>query len=604
MKPQRKLAIIFDDLDKTSINKNIGLLAQLFAKNDISVEFITARLKKNIDLSFQTSGIEIVRIGANSSWPQLDNTGFRDYLRKNIDKYFAVILYRGRPYSKFVNDLADKNNVLTLLKLDSDDSISSFGKLFFGATSFLRLTPKSFYSKIHLLINLLSFVPSIKGFYLYDTLLFNSQLILSEKRNTTNRLKKITSYALYCPNSIPVNDYKVVEESLKKKQKSKENLIISVGRVVREKNFELGIRAFSLLPKNIKEKWKYEIIGPDIDSEYLKELREIIVENKLEKNVSVITGLYGRELFNKYLHASVLFMPYPNSNKKGYEGQPNVIVEGMFFGTAIIASNISGVRSLINNDEGVLLRSLNEKKISQKLGELIVNPSRRERFIKRSRDKVQKYFNLDLNGKSLLEVILELDYKQYIADQKSDSLALVPEVIETAVVRYLNFFTKKYDKQIDFKKAKILDVGCREFFSYDFFKKNYSNLISGIEIGNDALEFSKRKNIKELDIHFMDQKLKQNSYDIILSFHVFEHMYDLSLALNNCYNLLKRGGLLFFAIPMPAKDVRRSHWVNIPNRKFMDSLLTRAGFKLLYSKTHKENVFRNEPEMIGIFKKP
>lgn len=601
--PSRKFAIIFDDADKTTINKNIGLFAQLLADHGISVEIITSHLKKNSSIIFGDKKISIIRLKTKDKWPQLNHKIFFKYIEENINQYFCIWVYRGRPYTKRIIELARRNKIETLLKLDSDSEISFLTKSFFTLCKKIKLDPAITYSRVDKLIGVFSFLPVIKGFYMYDSPLFRSSYVLSESKESIKVLKmEISSISIFfLPNSIPIKKYKQLER--KNIYIKKKNLIISVGRIVRSKAFERAIEAYSLLPKGLQTIWKLEIIGPILDESYHKFLKKLIYKYRLNNNVQITSGLYGKDLFKKYTESSVLLMPYPkDENGKGAEGQPNVVIEAMFFKNAIIATDIPGVKVLVNKKNSILIPSNNTQTILKNLQKILVDKKLREAMQENSRKRVVSNFNLDKIGEDLVKKILTKDYQTYISDQQEDSLAMVPEVIEKAVYRYLDFFVKE-NTSLNFKKIKILDIGCREFFSYDYFKKKYNLTISGIEIGPDALEFGKRKNITEVDIHFMDTVIKRNSYDVLLSFHVFEHMYDLPLALGKCRNILKKGGLLFFAIPMPAYDTRRSHWVNIPNKKHMLKLVEDAGFKIIFEKTYKANIFRNEPEMLCIAKR-
>jgi len=606
-KPSRKFAIIFDDLDETTINKNVGLFAQFIAEQGIGVDFITAKLPKNTKVEFNQKNINIIKIPASKKWPQLQAKHFLKYFDNNINKYFCVWVYRGRPYTEHVVDVASKRNVLTLIKLDSDVSVSQFGKLFFSLSKALNINEKKLYSASFFLLKILSIIPSVRGFMHYDSILFRSSLVLCESKKIANIVRKKipNSRAFYFPNAIPVKKYNEYTNIFKHDGYKKKNLIISVGRIVPVKQYEQAIVAFSMLSKKIQSEWNYEIIGPAVDKEYNKLLLKLIKSLNLERKVKMTGGLFDKNLFLKYFSSSILLMPY-KEKKDGVEmeGQPNVIPQGMFFKNAPVVTSLSGTRHFIKKNEqnGILLSSNNPEEIKKGIEILIADKKALLSIQENAYKKICTEFNLDKLAEEVWRTILDMDYELYLQDQKSDTLALEPEVIKKAVYKYLDFLTKKI-KNINFKSAKILDVGCREFYTYDYFLKKYENLIQGIEIGPEALDFSKRKNITEVDIHEMTSVFKYNSFDVILSFHVLEHMYDLSVALKNCRAILKKNGILFFAIPMPSHDTRRSHWLSLANQKEMIKLLGESGFKSVFYKTYPADVFRNEPEMIGIFKK-
>lgn len=595
---KRKFAIILDELERTSFNKNVGLFAQLLAKRNISVDFITDKQKKNYKVKFKSPLITIKRIPARNVWPQLNHKNFKKYFNENFNSYFGIWIYRGRPYSQWLIEEANSRNIVTIVKLDSDSNISKFGEFYFKFCKKFNIKPIDLYNRTRIFIKLLSFIPSISGFIKYDSILFNSSIVLSETPEIFKKLKNEISginVFLY-PNSIPVSSY-IKKEKLIKVVKNT-NKILSVGRLTPVKQFEIGIKAFNLLSPEIKRKWSYEIIGPIDDKDYYLELDRLIKKLKLEKHIKITKGLFDNDLFKKYSESKIFLLPSKT------EGQPNVLTEAMFFNNAVIATTLPGTKALIdNNENGILLRSCTPENTSSAFIRIINDSKFRIKITRNSRRSIEKDFNLDIIGESLYQKIVNLDFISYINNQKSDTLAMEPDVIENAIIKYLSFFTDKYKKVINFSEAKILDVGCREFFTYDYFTKNYNNKILGVDILEPALNFAKKKNIIDVDLHEIDKVLPHNKYDVILAFHVFEHMYDLEKVLNNCNKLLKPGGLLFFAIPMPAVDTRRFHWVNISSVKEMRDIMVKLNYKPIYYKFSKANVFRNEPEMIGIFQK-
>ena len=594
---KRKFAILFDDLDKTTIDRNVGLLAQFLANKKIEVEIITSKQAKNKNVTFRSSLISISRLKVGPEWPELNHENFKKYLRKNINSYFAIWVYRGRPYTEWVINEANKRNILSVIKLDSDLSISRFGNIFIKICNKTNLNPNLVYFKIKPVLKLLSIIPSVKGFIKYDAIFYNASLVLCETPYIENKIKNYfpNTKTFLFPNNIPVGKFSALEKNFNTR---KQNKIISVGRITPIKQFEIAIQAYYLLPKQIKDIWDFEIIGPIVEIEYYQELIKLIKKLRLEKKVRIVTGLYKKKLYMKYNEASIFLL----SSK--IEGQPNVITEAMYFKNAIITSNFPGVNYLINNfKDGIILSSTDPETTMSALQTLITNKNKVLALGNNAKAKVVKNFNTDVIGKDLLNKLKEIDYRIYLNDQSKDALATDPNLMKKIIYKYLDFFTERFSNKINFFEAKILDIGCREFFTYDYFAKKYNNKITGVDIGEDALSFADKKNIINADIQEIDKLLKNNHYDVIFAFHVLEHMYNLKKVLINCNKLLKPRGIIFFAIPIPSIDTRRGHWVNIPVEESIINLLNSLAFKKLYTKTFKNNEFRKEQEMLGIFQK-
>lgn len=84
-------------------------------------------------------------------------------------------------------------------------------------------------------------------------------------------------------------------------------------------------------------------------SPYGKYLRELILENGLEKNITFLGLLNEEEMIQQYLTANVFVSP------STIENSSNSISEAMFLGAPVIASYVGGTPSLIrHNVDGVL----------------------------------------------------------------------------------------------------------------------------------------------------------------------------------------------------------------------------------------------------------
>jgi GalNAc-alpha-(1->4)-GalNAc-alpha-(1->3)-diNAcBac-PP-undecaprenol alpha-1,4-N-acetyl-D-galactosaminyltransferase len=138
----------------------------------------------------------------------------------------------------------------------------------------------------------------------------------------------------------------VIPNPLPKPQKSVESYenqrIIAVGRLVKEKNFELLIRAFARVAT---PNWEVHILGEGNERAHLTQL---IAEKGLEKQVL----LRGRSdtVLSDLTHASV----YVLSSRT--EGFPNALIEAMSVGLACISTDCpSGPSEIIETGQNGLL---------------------------------------------------------------------------------------------------------------------------------------------------------------------------------------------------------------------------------------------------------
>lgn len=115
--------------------------------------------------------------------------------------------------------------------------------------------------------------------------------------------------------------------------------------------------------------------------------------------------------------------------------------------------------------------------------------------------------------------------------------------IDNLTVSYLKVLNEVLPRRS--KEARILEIGCGNgFLLTALLDKGYSNLY-GIEPSSDAVLHADKK-IKDkilVDI-FRDGLYKNETFDLIFFFQVFDHIYDPGAFLSACYNLLIPGGTI------------------------------------------------------------
>jgi len=197
------------------------------------------------------------------------------------------------------------------------------------------------------------------------------------------------------------------------------------------------------------------------------------------------------------------------------------------------------------------------------------------------------------------------EYKEYLKDQHKDNMfeEQYLSMGKSWTYRYCNFL-KNLLKTFDYSTSRILDVGCREFFTYDYFLEKHDNKIDGIDVGEEGLNYTAKEKKPAIycDAHKIPDTYKSDWCDLVVSFHAFEHMYDLPKVLKNCDWVLKEGGYLYFAVPVPVKNEKRGHWYDIPSVEAMTKICEEAGFEKVFTKQFPKGMFRNEQEMVGLFK--
>ncbi len=172
------------------------------------------------------------------------------------------------------------------------------------------------------------------------------------------------------------------------KNKISKNFIrfVNVGRLNENKNQKMLIEAFFEVQKEFPNT-KLALIG---DGVLRKNLEEQVKKNKLEDKVE----FYGNiDYVEKILNKSDIFVL-----TSIYEGVPISIIEAMACGLPIIATNVGGIKDIVNKN-GILIEDLNG--LVDGMKKLIIDKSLREYMSDNSLNESKKYNKVNVAEKYL-----------------------------------------------------------------------------------------------------------------------------------------------------------------------------------------------------------
>ena len=160
---------------------------------------------------------------------------------------------------------------------------------------------------------------------------------------------------------------------------AEKSYIVSAGRLVPWKGFDVLIDAIGELPEEIKLK----IIGSGPERKKLElKIKNLGLENKID----LIGQLPHRELLQCFAGAEIFVL------NTAYEGLSHVILEAMACGVPVITTNIGGNPEIIKNGHnGILVEYNNKDQFKKAISELHNNLDLRKLFIENSYKELEKF---------------------------------------------------------------------------------------------------------------------------------------------------------------------------------------------------------------------
>jgi glycosyltransferase involved in cell wall biosynthesis len=190
-----------------------------------------------------------------------------------------------------------------------------------------------------------------------------------------------------------------------KNLKDKRPVIGTISRLSREKGLERLIYTMPLVIKHLPEA-NFLIIG---EGDEEKTLKNKVNELNLEKKVKFIRIPFGSAIFNGFENIDIFVMPSLR------EGCPNVLLEALALARPVVASNIEGIKDIIDDGkDGLLVDTSDSVLFAEKLLNLCQNPDKAIALGESGRRKMLSNFSIDhemQQYKKLYNSILEKERK-------------------------------------------------------------------------------------------------------------------------------------------------------------------------------------------------
>ena len=171
-------------------------------------------------------------------------------------------------------------------------------------------------------------------------------------------------------------------------------ILLSVGRLVYQKGFDLGMQALAGL-KDLDWQWHIAGDGPEMD-----DLQLLAKKLDLTSRVTFRGWQSREELIQCYKTSDIFLFP------SRHEGMPNAVLEAMASGLPVVATRIAGNEELVVNEEtGLLVESQNVEELRSALRRLIEDAALRQKMGTASRQRVEEFYGWENTARQYAELL-------------------------------------------------------------------------------------------------------------------------------------------------------------------------------------------------------
>ncbi len=182
--------------------------------------------------------------------------------------------------------------------------------------------------------------------------------------------------------------------------------ILSVGRLLPLKGFDITIRAFALfikkLPKNIQDQVELTIVGSGTHEAFYQQM---VQDLGVEENVQFISWIERVELTAIYRQSDVFFFP-------SHEGAGMVVAEAMSYSLPVLCINNCGPGEFVTEESGIRVPYGSYEATIQafalQLERLFLDQNLQDRLSEGALARFQNYFDWNVKGEQLCAIYTEV----------------------------------------------------------------------------------------------------------------------------------------------------------------------------------------------------
>jgi glycosyltransferase involved in cell wall biosynthesis len=190
--------------------------------------------------------------------------------------------------------------------------------------------------------------------------------------------------------------------------------ILSVGRAVEKKGYDVLLQALSLLPHDLA--WHFEHIG---GGDELVKLKAQADKLGIADRITWNGAMAQEDVLARYRSADLFVLACRVAANGDRDGLPNVLVEASSQRLPCISTDVSGVPELLTDGEnGLVVPSEDPQALAEAIGNAISDPALRHRLGEAAERRVREHFDHHSSIRQLTQ-LFEAEWQKDVEWQKS-----------------------------------------------------------------------------------------------------------------------------------------------------------------------------------------
>ena len=182
-------------------------------------------------------------------------------------------------------------------------------------------------------------------------------------------------------------------------------LILSIGRLIRKKGFDVLVDACTLLRQSGRG-FRCEVIG---EGPLFEELQTRIHRQTLGEHVHLTGRNTQREIVTRLSKATVLALPCRIDPDGAMDNLPTVIMEAMASALPVVSTDIGGISEMVRDGEtGLLVAQNDPAAIADALSQLIDEIELAQSFGGKGRKRAEEIFSIEKSVRALREIFANI----------------------------------------------------------------------------------------------------------------------------------------------------------------------------------------------------